>query len=225
MLEVVRLGGYGARKPAQLSGGQRQRVALARALVNRPKVLLLDEPLGALDLKLREEMQVELKQIQREVGITFVFVTHDQGEALSMSDRIAVFDGGRLVQVGSPSEVYERPVSQFVAGFVGSSNVISAERSLEWFGVGALHSVRPERIRVADRSADGANASANVTVDVKVVDLQYLGADSRVRCEVAGSSDRLTAVMPTAVVTAAGLAVGQPAHLSFERSAAQHIDS
>jgi putative spermidine/putrescine transport system ATP-binding protein len=196
-------------------------VALARALVNRPKVLLLDEPLGALDLKLREEMQVELKQIQREVGITFVFVTHDQGEALSMSDRIAVFDGGRLVQVGSPSEVYERPVSQFVAGFVGSSNVISAERSLEWFGVGALHSLRPERICVAaDRSADGA-----VTVDVTVVDLQYLGADSRVRCAVSDSQDRLTAVMPTAAVTAAGLAVGQPARLSFERSAAQHIDS
>ena len=123
----MQLGGYGARKPAQLSGGQRQRVALARALVNRPRVLLLDEPLGALDLKLREQMQVELKAIQRQVGITFLFVTHDQEEALTMSDRIAVFAGGRIEQVGSPAEVYEKPATPFVAGFVGTSNLLQGD--------------------------------------------------------------------------------------------------
>jgi len=127
-LAMVRLAGYGDRKPAQLSGGQRQRVALARAIVNRPKVLLLDEPLGALDLKLRQEMQIELKAIQREVGLTFVYVTHDQEEALTMSDRLAVFSQGRIEQIGPPAEVYEHPQSEFIAGFVGVSNVI--ERGL-----------------------------------------------------------------------------------------------
>ncbi|MDQ1696129.1 MAG: putative spermidine/putrescine transport system ATP-binding protein, partial [Frankiaceae bacterium] len=122
-LSTVRLEGYADRKPAQLSGGQRQRVALARALVNQPRVLLLDEPLGALDRKLREEMQLELKALQREVGITFLFVTHDQDEALTMSDRVAVFHDGRIVQVGAPAEVYEHPASEFVAGFVGTSNL------------------------------------------------------------------------------------------------------
>src|SRR5207253_8392732 len=123
-LAMVRLEGYGDRRPSQLSGGQRQRVALARALVNRPRVLLLDEPLGALDLKLRQQLQVELKRIQAEVGITFVYVTHDQDEALSMSDRIAVMDAGRVLQVGAPHEVYDQPGSRFVAGFVGVSNVL-----------------------------------------------------------------------------------------------------
>ena len=122
---MVALGGLGGRRPSQLSGGQRQRVALARALVNQPSVLLLDEPLGALDLKLREQMQVELKAIQRQVGITFIYVTHDQGEALSMSDRIAVFNKGRIEQIGSPAEIYEHPASAFVAGFVGVSNLLS----------------------------------------------------------------------------------------------------
>ena len=122
---MVKLGGYEERRPAQLSGGQRQRVALARALVNGPKVLLLDEPLGALDLKLREQMQEELKALQKQLGITFVFVTHDQGEALSMADRVAVFNDGKIVQVGAPADVYERPRSRFVADFVGSSNVLS----------------------------------------------------------------------------------------------------
>ena len=123
-LELVRLGGYGGRKPAQLSGGQRQRVALARALVNSPQALLLDEPLGALDLKLRQELQVELKRIQQELGITFVYVTHDQEEALTMSDRLAVFNDGRIEQIGTPAEVYEHPASEFIAGFVGVSNVL-----------------------------------------------------------------------------------------------------
>src|SRR6266498_540014 len=124
-LATVRLDGFGERRPTQLSGGQRQRVALARALVNRPKVLLLDEPLGALDLKLRLAMQTELKQIQRDVGITFLFVTHDQDEALTMSDRIAVFNEGRIEQVGTPAQVYEEPATPFVAGFVGTSNLLS----------------------------------------------------------------------------------------------------
>ena len=139
-LGTVRLEGYDGRKPVQLSGGQRQRVALARAIVNHPRVLLLDEPLGALDLKLRQEMQIELKRIQQEVGITFVYVTHDQEEALTMSDRIAVFSAGRIEQIGTPVEVYEHPASEFVAGFVGVSNLL--ERG------GRRFTVRPEKIRV-----------------------------------------------------------------------------
>jgi putative spermidine/putrescine transport system ATP-binding protein len=141
-LAMVRLEGYGARRPAQLSGGQRQRVALARAIVNRPQVLLLDEPLGALDLKLRQEMQVELKRIQQEVGITFLYVTHDQEEALTMSDRLAVFDQGRIVQFGEPSEVYEHPASEFVAGFVGVSNVLDRG--------GRRFTVRPEKVHLLE---------------------------------------------------------------------------
>jgi putative spermidine/putrescine transport system ATP-binding protein len=141
-LELVRLGGFGSRKPLQLSGGQRQRVALARAIVNRPQVLLLDEPLGALDLKLRQEMQIELKRIQQEVGITFLYVTHDQEEALTMSDRIAVFNHGLVEQVGSPAEVYERPQTEFVAGFVGVSNVLVRG--------GRRFTIRPEKIHLLD---------------------------------------------------------------------------
>src|SRR3954452_18656207 len=147
-LEQVRLPHLEARRPSQLSGGQRQRVALARALVNRPRVLLLDEPLGALDLKLREQMQVERKAIQRDVGVTFVFVTHDQDEALTMSDRIAVFSRGRVEQVGTPAEVYERPATAFVAGFVGTSNLLHEAASRAVLGRGGLHSVRPEKIRL-----------------------------------------------------------------------------
>src|SRR5205807_1107986 len=139
-LRMVRLDGFDKRKPSQLSGGQRQRVALARALVNRPRVLLLDEPLGALDLKLREEMQIELKTIQRDVGITFIFVTHDQDEALTMSDRIAVFNQGRIEQIGTPVEVYERPATPFVSGFVGTSNVLERD--------GRRFTIRPEKVRV-----------------------------------------------------------------------------
>jgi putative spermidine/putrescine transport system ATP-binding protein len=139
-LKMVQLTEYGARKPGQLSGGQRQRVALARAIVNRPQVLLLDEPLGALDLKLRQEMQLELKRIQQEVGITFVYVTHDQEEALTMSDRLAVFNRGRIEQVGSPEEVYEHPATEFVAGFVGVSNVLERD--------GGRFTVRPEKVHM-----------------------------------------------------------------------------
>ncbi|HEX6724669.1 MAG TPA: ABC transporter ATP-binding protein [Gaiella sp.] len=144
-LARVRLDGYGARKPGQLSGGQRQRVALARAIVNTPKALLLDEPLGALDLKLRQELQIELKQLQQELGMTFVYVTHDQEEALTMSDRIAVFNQGRIEQTGSPAEMYEHPATTFVAGFIGTSNIL--ERG------GRTFTVRPEKIRLLSSEA------------------------------------------------------------------------
>jgi putative spermidine/putrescine transport system ATP-binding protein len=157
-LEMVRLPGLGGRRPAQLSGGQRQRVALARAIVNRPQVLLLDEPLGALDLKLRQEMQVELKRIQQEVGITFVYVTHDQEEALTMSDRLAVFNQGRIEQVGAPAEVYEHPRSQFIAGFVGVSNVL--ERG------GRRFTIRPEKVRLLEGPHDGLHTEPGVVRDV-----------------------------------------------------------
>jgi putative spermidine/putrescine transport system ATP-binding protein len=157
-LASVRLAGFGSRRPRAMSGGQRQRVALARALVNRPKVLLLDEPLGALDLKLREEMQVELKEIQRDVGITFVFVTHDQDEALTMSDRVAVFDAGRIVQVGTPEQVYEQPASAFVAGFVGTSNLLTGAVARSLIGRDGTFSVRPEKISIADDGVPGTVA-------------------------------------------------------------------
>jgi putative spermidine/putrescine transport system ATP-binding protein len=157
-LEMVRLPGLSRRKPAQLSGGQRQRVALARAIVNRPQVLLLDEPLGALDLKLRQEMQVELKGIQEQVGITFVYVTHDQEEALTMSDRLAVFNDGKIVQVGAPADVYEKPGNEFVAGFVGVSNVLERD--------GRRFTIRPEKIRLLDTPHDGLHTEPGVVRDV-----------------------------------------------------------
>ncbi len=180
-LHSVRLDEFAGRMPQQLSGGQRQRVALARALVNRPRVLLLDEPLGALDLKLREEMQVELKEIQREAGITFVFVTHDQGEALTMSDRIAVFHRGRIEQVGTPTEMYERPTSEFVASFVGTSNVLSGEFALSLLGVGGTHAVRPERARVVDAHAAPVDRESEVELAATLREIQYLGGTTRLR--------------------------------------------
>jgi putative spermidine/putrescine transport system ATP-binding protein len=167
-LEMVRLTGYADRKPSELSGGQRQRVALARSIVNRPRVLLLDEPLGALDLKLREQMQVELKQIQGEVGITFVYVTHDQEEALTMSDRIAVFNDGRIEQVGTPAEVYEKPANPFVSGFVGVSNVLERD--------GRTFTVRPEKVRLLElgEPADGLHTEKG-----RVRDVAYAGMITR----------------------------------------------
>ncbi|MGA1560113.1 MAG: ABC transporter ATP-binding protein, partial [bacterium] len=152
MLELVKLTGFGDRKPGMLSGGQRQRVALARALVNKPRVLLLDEPLGALDLKLREQMQEELKSIQHQLGITFIYVTHDQGEALSMADRVAVFNEGKIIQEATPKEIYERPRTHFVANFVGSSNVLSPTLSVQSGGPSCWMSLRPEAIRLCDPS-------------------------------------------------------------------------
>lgn len=182
-LEGVRLAELGDRAPSQLSGGQRQRVALARALVNRPKVLLLDEPLGALDLKLREQMQVELKAIQRNVGITFVFVTHDQDEALTMSDRIAVFNDGRIVQLGTPAEIYEFPASEFVAGFVGTSNLLRDETALAVLGNSGTWSIRPEKIRVA---AAGTAATAGERAVVGTVrEVIYVGMSTRMVIDLA----------------------------------------
>jgi putative spermidine/putrescine transport system ATP-binding protein len=177
-LTMVRLDGYGARKPAQLSGGQRQRVALARAIVNRPRVLLLDEPLGALDLKLRQEMQVELKRIQGEVGITFVYVTHDQEEALTMSDRLAVFNDGRIEQVGTPADVYEHPANEFVAGFVGVSNVVERD--------GRRFTIRPEKVRLLDddQPAEGLHVEAGVVRDVA-----YVGMVTRFLIELDGGGE------------------------------------
>ena len=176
-LADVRLENLGDRAPSALSGGQRQRVALARALVNRPKVLLLDEPLGALDMKLREQMQVELKEIQREVGITFVFVTHDQDEALTMSDRIAVFNEGRIEQIGTPIEVYEHPATVFVAGFVGTSNLLRDEVALAVLGRPGIWSVRPEKIRITKGSLTpeaGVHAVAGTVREVI-----YIGMSTR----------------------------------------------
>ncbi len=176
-LELVRLGGYGGRRPSQLSGGQRQRVALARALVNRPRVLLLDEPLGALDLKLREQMQVELKGIQRDVGITFLFVTHDQEEALTMSDRVAVFNAGRIEQVGTPAEVYEWPRTAFVAGFVGTSNLLHEQASRAVLGREGVFSIRPEKLRVA--AAGAVVGDGEIAADGTVREVVYAGATTR----------------------------------------------
>ncbi len=173
-LRMVRLEGFESRKPGQLSGGQRQRVALARALVNRPKVLLLDEPLGALDLKLRQEMQIELKHIQQAVGLTFIYVTHDQEEALTMSDRLAVFSQGRVEQVGTPAEVYENPATGFVAGFVGTSNVLSGEAAQRITGSPEAFTIRPEKIRL--EPAGAPVAADEFAADGRVRDVAYIGA-------------------------------------------------
>src|SRR5215475_5593173 len=168
-LDMVRLSGLGGRRPNQLSGGQRQRVALARAVVNEPEVLLLDEPLGALDFKLRQEMQIELKQIQKEVGITFIYVTHDQEEALTMSDRMAVMANGKIEQLGTPVEVYEQPATEFVAGFIGISNILVRD--------GVRFVVRPEKIRML---AEGDPADADMTVELgRVEQIVYVGMTTR----------------------------------------------
>jgi len=187
MLELVRLPGLAGRKPSQLSGGQRQRVALARALINQPKVLLLDEPLGALDLKLRQQMQVELKAIQQRVGITFIFVTHDQEEALTMSDRIAVFNQGKIEQIGSPAEIYEHPKTPFVAGFVGVSNLVSGDAAKQLTGSSERFSIRPEKIHLLPLSEKPDKDS--FSVEGKVRDVVYLGLYTRYLVEVEGGED------------------------------------
>ena len=207
-LETVRLPGFGSRKPAQLSGGQRQRVALARAIVNEPEVLLLDEPLGALDLKLRQEMQIELKRIQRDVGITFIYVTHDQEEALTMSDRLAVFNAGRIEQVGEPAEVYERPQTEFVAGFVGVSNVL--ERA------GRRFTVRPEKIRML---AEHEQPAADSHVESgRIAEVVYIGMVTRFVVDLEDGG-RLTVVRQNLETSSAEAleARGRPVRLEWRR--------
>jgi putative spermidine/putrescine transport system ATP-binding protein len=202
VLERVRLAGYGRRKPIQLSGGQRQRVALARAIVNRPKVLLLDEPLGALDLKLRQEMQVFLKTLQRELGMTFLYVTHDQEEALTMSDHVAVFNDGRIEQVGSPAAIYERPTTEFVAGFVGTSNIL--ERG------GRRFSVRPERIALNGSGEPGT-----------VADVVFVGSFIRYLVDT-DAGERLTVVRQNTDGVAT-VQAGARVHLSWRPDDAYEI--
>ncbi|MEO8277308.1 MAG: ABC transporter ATP-binding protein [Thermoanaerobaculia bacterium] len=187
MLTLVELPGLADRRPSQLSGGQRQRVALARALINRPKVLLLDEPLGALDLKLRHQMQIELKAIQKRVGITFIFVTHDQEEALTMSDRLAVFEGGRIAQVGTPSEVYESPATEFIAGFVGTANVLRGDAARRLFARDGLFALRPEKISIQD-IAMAADIGAR-RVEGTVSDVVFAGILSRYTVSLDGGGE------------------------------------
>ena len=198
-LEKVKLAGFENRKPSQLSGGQRQRVALARAIVNEPKVLLLDEPLGALDLKLRHEMQKELKDLQQSLGITFIFVTHDQEEALTMADRIAVFNEGNIVQVGSPREVYESPANEFVAGFVGTSNLLHRD--------GKVISIRPEKIRIG--------AAFNQSAEGSIRQIQFVGSFTRIEVELPGG-DRLTLLQGNDGSSVESLAVGSALQISWD---------
>ncbi len=171
ILDVVKLASYNKRKINQLSGGQKQRIALARALINKPKVLLLDEPLGALDLKLREQMQVELKSLQRQFNITFIYVTHDQQEALSMSDRIAVLNEGKIEQIGTPNEIYSSPNSSFVANFVGTSNIFDKSTAKEIFNVDSAFSIRPEKISLLINEADN-----QYSIDGKIIEKQFQGS-------------------------------------------------
>ncbi|MFD9609942.1 ABC transporter ATP-binding protein [Streptomyces sp. NPDC059083] len=213
-LAQVGLDGLGRRRPAELSGGQRQRVALARALVGRPRVLLLDEPLGALDLKLRERMQVELKAIQREVGITFVFVTHDQEEALTMSDRIAVFHQGRIEQVATPAEIYEHPATPFVAGFVGTSNLLSGDAARRVVGAPGTYSIRPEKIRVlSDHTAPGEPGHS--TASGTVAEVVYLGDSTRFLVDLDGGG-RLTALQQNLRTSSADLAAFRGARIGLQ---------
>ncbi|MEE1820471.1 ABC transporter ATP-binding protein [Streptomyces sp. SP18ES09] len=213
-LAQVGLDGLGRRRPAELSGGQRQRVALARALVGRPRVLLLDEPLGALDLKLRERMQVELKAIQREVGITFVFVTHDQEEALTMSDRIAVFHQGRIEQVATPAEIYEHPATPFVAGFVGTSNLLSGDAARRVVGAPGTYSIRPEKIRIlSDHTAPGEPGHS--TASGTVAEVVYLGDSTRFLVDLDGGG-RLTALQQNLRTSSADLAAFRGARIGLQ---------
>jgi len=208
-LELVRLPGYGDRRPSQLSGGQRQRVALARALINQPKVLLLDEPLGALDLKLREQMQEELKELQRKLAITFVFVTHDQGEALSMADRVAVFNEGRIMQIGTPQAIYRKPASRFVADFVGSSNILAPALTKRLAGRSAWASLRPEDIRIVARGGHPA----------RVIGRSFLGGSMRLALECEGA--RLNALVASSSDTPEN---GAKVRIAFNRPDLHFMD-
>jgi putative spermidine/putrescine transport system ATP-binding protein len=219
-LDQVALGGLGGRHPGQLSGGQRQRVALARALVNRPRVLLLDEPLGALDLKLREQMQVELKGLQRRLGITFIYVTHDQGEALSMSDRVAVFNLGRVEQVAPPRELYAQPRTTFVAGFVGTANVLTGEVTARVLGGAARSvSIRPERITF------GAPGPGQLGIAGRVVDVQFHGPTSRFEVEADGVRLAVTMANRAADRDAGCPALGDAVELAWSPEAMVELGS
>jgi len=212
MLELVRLGDFGSRRPHQLSGGQKQRVALARALINHPKVLLLDEPLGALDLKLREEMQTELKRLQQQLGVTFVFVTHDQGEALSMADRVAVFSRGRIEQLDTPRELYNRPRTAFVANFVGSANVVDSDAALRLTGHAHPFAIRPELIHVlqpGETVPEGSLRCAGTVLDVL-----YHGASSRCRVRI-DDATTLTVARAETSGLAAPVAAGEAVQLAW----------
>ena len=223
-LEQVQLAHLGTRRPSQLSGGQRQRIALARALILRPQVLLLDEPLGALDKQLREQMQFELKQIQREVGITFVFVTHDQEEALTLSDRVAVFNGGKIEQVGSPREVYEFPQTEFVARFLGVTNFLSGANAQRILGDSGPHSVRPERVELVDPTAPLSTDA--IAVPGTIVEAVYAGAHTRYLVETEGGlrfiSERQNTELPSASPTARR---GDAVSLRFARAHAVAVPS
>jgi putative spermidine/putrescine transport system ATP-binding protein len=211
-LDLVKLIGLEGRRPADLSGGQRQRVALARSLVVRPKVLLLDEPLGALDLKLREEMQVELKALQREVGISFVYVTHDQGEALSMSDRLAVFNNGKIVQIGDPVDVYERPRTRFVADFVGGANIVEPDLATRFGAPAGLYSLRPEKVELGGTGSLGAEGS--------VASVQYHGAIRKVDVRIGESL--VSAAIPAG---GNGIAIGDKVRVGFDAAALNGLKS
>jgi putative spermidine/putrescine transport system ATP-binding protein len=216
-LALVKLSGFESRYPRQLSGGQRQRVALARALVNEPRVLLLDEPLGALDLKLREEMQEELKSLQRKLGITFVFVTHDQGEALAMADRLAIFHAGRVVQIGAPAEVYERPRTRFVADFVGSANVLPPDFAARSGVPAQWTSLRPEKIRASGPDQVGRNDETSLVGTI--ANIHYQGALTRIT--VAADGLMLRAAVPS---DGRRFALGERIRLSWPASAMHPMD-
>jgi putative spermidine/putrescine transport system ATP-binding protein len=215
-LRMVRLEGFDKRKPSALSGGQRQRVALARALVNEPRVLLLDEPLGALDLKLRQQMQIELKAIQQRVGLTFIYVTHDQEEALTMSDRLAVMNNGRIEQVGTPAEVYEKPSTAFVAGFVGVSNILEGAAARAVTGTDGAFTVRPEKLRMVDR---GATAGANeCTATGTVREVIYVGSYTRYVIALDGGGELVVTEQNTNVSSMDALQVkGRAVRLVWDR--------
>ena len=221
MLDLVRLPGIAKRKPSQLSGGQQQRVALARALINHPRVLLLDEPLGALDLKLRQEMQVELKTIQHAVGITFIFVTHDQEEALTMSDRIAIFNHGKIEQLGTPTELYERPQTRFVATFMGTSNVVEGALAQVLTGSPAAFAVRPEKIRLLSTESSVERGQCTVVGTLQAV--TYLGSLTRYTVKVEQGNELIVVRQNDEVVTSGGWQVGAQVRLVWSMGVNQRL--
>jgi putative spermidine/putrescine transport system ATP-binding protein len=222
MLDLVELPGLGDRRPSALSGGQRQRVALARALVNRPKVLLLDEPLGALDLKLREQMQVELKAIQQRIGITFLFVTHDQHEALTLSDRIAVFHRGRIEQVGTPAEIYEEPATPFVATFLGHANVVSGALARRLAGEDGVFALRPEKIRMLPEKTPAPEGLTAVAGTIR--DATYAGAVTRYTVELDGGGS-FTTVAQNFGASAPAAERGRRVRLAWEPKQLRRLDA